>query len=280
MRAAGATAAAAGLLLLLLLLRRRRAAQPSPLVGILGGLGPLASALLTRLIVDEGERAGAQFDDEHSCFILYQNPLLPNSRRAALGEGPSPLPGMVTTFRALARAGATEVCVCCNTAHPYARAAAAQVGVPFLDMIELTAEAALLRIGAASSTRPRLTVGILGTDATLQMGLYQDALAAAARLMLGDAERVCFALPDATGTAALQQCILDIKAGACTGVGERIEHVARQLVTAGAECIITGCTELPVCFNDVDSHATFPVPIVSPVSTLAAAIVRRASHAS
>jgi aspartate racemase len=248
----------------MLVLRRRSSRRASRLVGVLGGLGPMASALLARLIVEEGERAGASMDDEHACFILFQNPALPNSRKAAIGEGPSPLAGMVASFRALARAGATEVCVCCNTAHPFARAAAAEAGVPFLDMIDITAEEALRRLAHASSGGAPLTVGLLGTDATLRMGLYQDAIASAAVRMLGDAQRACVVVPDASGVEALQQCILDIKAGVSAGAGECIEAVARQLVARGAQCIITGCTELPICFGE-RSHPEFPTPIVSPV---------------
>ena len=50
--------------------------------------------------VEEGEKGGAQFDDEHTRLILFQDPTLPNSRKAALVEGPSPQLGMVATFRA------------------------------------------------------------------------------------------------------------------------------------------------------------------------------------
>jgi hypothetical protein len=75
--------------------RLKRALRPTgaPLVGILGGLGPMASALLARLIVEEAEKAGACDDNEHTRFIMFQDPTLPNSRKAALGKGPSPYDG-------------------------------------------------------------------------------------------------------------------------------------------------------------------------------------------
>jgi aspartate racemase len=179
---------------------------------------------------------------------------------------------VVTAFRALGRAGATEVCICCNTAHPFARSAAAAVCIPFLDMIVATAEAALLHL-RPSQKRP-LWVGILSTDATLEMGLYQEALRDAALRLLGCADMVTVLLPGEESVRTVQDCILAIKAGALDGVGERIEVEAKRLVAEGAQCVITGCTELPVCFNE-DSHPAFPTPIVSPVRTLAAAIVRR-----
>lgn len=275
----GACAASAvGCALAALYVWRCRCSRPltshPPLVGILGGLGPLASALLVRLLVKEAEGAGASFDSDHPRFILYQDPKLPNSRLAALGEGPTPVDGMVRAFRALLLAGASEVCVCCNTAHPFAREAAARAGAPFLDMIEITAHAALERLASVPDAAP-VRVGLLGTDATLRLGLYQHALAEAATRLWGVARRLEVVVPDAAGVHAMQQCILQIKAGTTDGVGDRIEGVARALVVeCGAQCLITGCTELPTCFSE-DSHPHFAVPIVSPVSTLAAAIVRR-----
>lgn len=258
------------------------------LVGILGGLGPMASALLARMIVESRDKAGATFDHDHADFILYQAPMLPNARLAMLNKGPSPYDGYVRCFRALMRAGATEVCVCCNTAHPLARSAAAEVGVPFLDMIKITAKAALQRLAKTaqySSNREPLKIGLMATDATLRMGLYQEALdeEASTSLLQDGSDRSggpCYLVPDEAGIAVLQQCILDIKAGKCDGIGGLIEGEARRLVEErGAMCIITGCTELPVCFGET-AYPTFPVPIIDPVTTLADAVAARGCRSS
>ena len=243
--------------------------DPVGMVGVLGGLGPAASALLTQLIVSEGTRAGAELDHEHARFLLLQDPMLPNSRLAAIGRGPSPHRGMLRAFRAMARAGATKVCVCCNTAHPFARTAAAKASVPFLDMVQLAADEAL-KGSTASISRP-LHIGLLGTDATIRSGLYQAALECAAERMFGSALCVKVVIPDDEGVAKVQGCILDIKHGTVKGIGRQIESEALKLVSSGAERIITGCTELPVCFNR-ESHPRFPVPIVSPTEILAKAI--------
>lgn len=76
----------------------------------------------------------------------------------------------------------------------------------------------------------------MGTDATIRMGLYQDAFAAAAVRHLGRADLVRVLLPDDDGITVVQQCILDIKAGNLTGVGERFETEAHKLVVRGAQC--------------------------------------------
>ena len=79
----------------LALLRRVRAgprrAGPRTLVGVLGGLGPAASALLMRFIVEEAEHGGARTDSEHPPVLIYVAPPLPTSpaacelRRLSLG---------------------------------------------------------------------------------------------------------------------------------------------------------------------------------------------------
>jgi len=56
-----------------------------------------------------------------------------------VGRGPSPLPEMVKTTRNLERAGADFVVMPCNTAHYYYEDLKKSIGIPILNMIELTA---------------------------------------------------------------------------------------------------------------------------------------------
>lgn len=243
---------------------------PTNLVGILGGLGPAASLDLCSQIISCSTAAGATHDSDHVPYIMLNNPVIPNSRLAAIGEGPSPLQSIVDSFRRLQSAGATEVCVACNTAHAFARQAAQEVGIPFIDMIKLAAEDAVKRV--QDLDYPSRVVGLLGTDATLKMGLYQTALADAARQIIGSADAIRVVVPDDSATARLQECILSIKAGRrAAEIGATIEEVASAL---NAAAIVTGCTELPVCFSCA-THPNFEVPLVSPTKTLANEIVRR-----
>lgn len=276
----GVALAAAGVLLLQYSRRRTGfLAPPAPyneLVGILGGMGPAASALLARLLVDECDKLGfVKHDKDHVPVLLFVNTVIPNSRDAAIGTGPSPYDGMVESFRRLGAAGATRVCVACNTAHAYARDAALAAGMPFLDMLSIAAEATLLRLvgNINEPTDGIYRVGLLSTDGTVRMRLYQDALAVAAEKVFGCARRVEVLVPE--DSSITQGCILRIKGGTHKGneIPETLCREAMALVEKGARAVITGCTELPVCFNE-ESHPDFPVPIVNPMQALACEIIR------
>lgn len=99
--------------------------QPhTELVGVLGGLGPAASASFTQRMVAAGAAAGASLDAHHTPYLMFCNPVLPNAWAASRGTGASPEDGYVASFTAMGRAGATAVAVVCNTAHAFARPAA------------------------------------------------------------------------------------------------------------------------------------------------------------
>ena len=276
--AAGGCALAAAAPHLLRLLRRSLGGAPAEardggevLVGVLGGLGPAASALFAQLVVDEGEK-GAKKDSDHPRMLMYCNPSLPNSRAAALGEGPSPRPGMADSFRSLMAAGASHVCVVCNTAHAFARDAAEDAGAQFLDMLEITAEHVVRKLSGEARAGGALKVGLLSTDGTIKLGLYQEAIREAAQRQLGDAGAVEVLVPDALDIT--QNCILRIKGNDYHNeeVPRLLEAEAAALVAKGAQVIVTGCTELPVVFNEKNFPA-FEVPIVNPMEILAKVLV-------
>src|SRR5688572_33509583 len=98
----------------------------SPLLGVLGGMGPLATVdFLAKLI----EETGAERDEDHVPVVVYSVPQIPSRPAAILHGGASPLPAMLEGVRTLERAGATAIAIACNTAHYWHDALAAQ-GVP------------------------------------------------------------------------------------------------------------------------------------------------------
>ena len=137
-------------------------------VGVLGGLGPAASALLNRHVVDAALRTGNKVNDEdHPAVLYYVNPRLPNSRLAALGREVSPVPQMVKTVKSMKAAGATMFCIACNTAHLFAPEVALKAKLPLLNMINLTLQRVRGNVSGQSCR-----VGLLCSDATAQLGVY------------------------------------------------------------------------------------------------------------
>ena len=119
-----------------------------PAIGLLGGMGPMATVELMRRVV---AATPARDDADHIRMIVDNNPKVP-SRIAALieGTGADPAPVLAAMARGLAIAGADVLAIPCMTAHAYLPAIRAAVAVPVIDMIEV-AGAELARL----EPRPR-----------------------------------------------------------------------------------------------------------------------------
>ena len=236
-----------------------------PLVGLIGGLGPASSAAFTQRMVQAAHNAGATKDHEHVPFILFSNPRLPNARLAVLQQGGSPLLSYVATFKALASAGCTHVGIINNTGHGFARAAAHQSDLPFLDMIDCAAQHAVHLAStqaAPDALRPAaelastgehcpIKIGLLATDATVQMGFYHSAVQAAACGAAAKAGGSPFNAevlsPSQRQLLAIQRCIDAAKAGtAGQEHSDTLLEVASSLQARGCSVVIAGCTELPL----------------------------------
>ena len=137
-------------------------------VGILGGMGPEATILIMQKIL-----AAVHVDDDtdHVPLIVDQNPQVPSRIKHLIeGTGSDPAPVLADMARRLAAGGAEAIAMPCNTAHHYAPAIRAAVNLPFLDMIELSADRAAQLTGAGGS------VGILASPAVQKVGLFDGSL--------------------------------------------------------------------------------------------------------
>ena len=227
-----------------------------PIVGILGGMGPAATAdLYTKIIA----ATPATRDQDHVHVVIWADPTVPDRSNALLHGGADPTPWLRRGARALVEMGASFIAVPCNTAHAFLPRLAADVPVPFLHMMEETAT-------AIEVTYPTIErVGLLATSGTVAVGLYQERFAR---------HHIDVVVPDdERQEGSVMRAIHCVKSGQ-TGrdVTDLLSVAARYLIDHGAEAVITGCTELPLVFKDGDAS----VPVIDPTMTLAEAVVRRA----
>ncbi|MER5310689.1 amino acid racemase [Streptomyces sp. NPDC002773] len=226
-----------------------------PTLGILGGMGPLATADFYRRVV---ERTPAGSDQAHVPVVMWADPGVPDRTAALLGSGPSPVPALVEGARWLQRAGVSCIAVPCNTAHAYVEQLSKATGVEVLDMIKAALEAAARR-------RPGLErVGVLATRGTRLTGLYERA---GARLGL-DVVQVPVSVQERYVDAAIQA----VKGGAELAGPERwIAAAAESLKEQGAQAVIAACTEIPL----ISEAAARVLPLVDSTDALAEAAVAR-----
>lgn len=232
--------------------------MPGKTIGILGGMGPEATADLFLKII---RSTPARTDQDHIRVVIDSNPAIPDRTAAILGSGPDPVPLLTRTARLLEQWGADLIVIPCNTAHYFYDEVQASVRVPVLHIMKETAAYLRERYPALRD------VGLLATTGTVRTGLYQRFLAEHALNTL---------LPDDEGQQVVMDCIYGeqgVKAGH-TGpeVTARLAGVAASLIARGAGAVIAGCTELPLVLREGD----LPVPVIDPTRILAEAAVRAA----
>ncbi len=222
-------------------------------IGILGGMGPMATADLFQKITALTDAAR---DSEHIRIYIDSNAAIPDRTAAILDGGEDPVPAMTDSLRKLEGCGADSIIMPCNTAHYFLPRLEPLTKLPFLSMITAAARACRTRF-------PGKTVGILATQGTLSAELYQKALAE---------ERVPFLVPNEGERAALMEVIYQgVKAGAPPShYREDFRFVIEGMTSRGAECFLLACTELPLAAQSLGLE----LPCVDPTEELAKAAIR------
>ncbi|MGN0478828.1 MAG: aspartate/glutamate racemase family protein [Hominenteromicrobium sp.] len=199
--------------------------------GIIGGLGPMATAYLLELIIDMTD---AKTDQEHLDAIIFNRPSVPDRTAYILDPTkPSPVPPMIDMAKKLEALGVCAIGTPCVTAHSFHEALQSSVHVPFINMVQETA--AYLRNAGCKKA------GIMATTGTVHNGLFQRALSEAG---------LSYALPDDAMQQHVMSLIYDcVKAGEPADM-EKFRMVSDTLRREGCDAIILGCTELSIIKRD------------------------------
>ena len=200
-------------------------------LGVIGGLGPMATAYFLELIVKMTE---ASCDQEHLDVTILNRPRIPDRTACILGKSKeSPVPMMAEAARTLEALGASCIAVPCITSHYFFGELQKEVSIPFVNLVKETA-AHLKENGVK-------TAGILATSGTVSTRLFQQALTE-----LG----MDFVIPDEENQQKVMHLIYkNVKAGLPPELS-LFEEVCTSLREKGAECMILGCTELSLIKRD------------------------------
>lgn len=226
-------------------------------VGILGGMGPAATVDLMAKVLQETR---ATRDEDHVPLIVWNVPQVPSRPAAIHDNGPSPLPAMLEGVRFLEGAGATALAIACNTAHHWAADLCRATSLALLHIADATLA------DLAGRGEPVRTVALLGTRATLQLGIYTVPL---------EARGIVVRVPEEPLQQALDRAIAWVKAGDTERARTEFAPVAQTMLDRGADAIVLGCTELPLIACPPQMRAR----LIDPTLALARAIVRHARAA-
>lgn len=200
------------------------------LIGVLGGMGPAATVDLFNKFVTF---TAAQRDQEHIPLIISSIPDIPDRTDALMHHGLSPLPAMRDYLHKLEDAGAECIVIPCNTAHFWFNELKDSCHIDLLSIVETT----INEVKNCGKTR----IGLLATNATLYMGLYQKGIESLGLSCIS---------PDATSQENVMESIYCLKGGDIKRAQQLMNKQAEMLFSRGAEVIVLGCTEVPVILAD------------------------------
>ncbi len=209
---------------------------PPRRLGVLGGMGPLATVDFLRKLVCKTPAAA---DQGHIPVIVYSVPQIPDRVAPIVqGCGESPLPAMRAGLRTLEGAGVAGIAIPCITAHYWYEELAASTPLPVIHIADAVSSA--LARCAAPDTR----VGLLGTAATLAAGFFQAHLEQMGyEVMLPTERDLCdCVLPAITAVKRFDE------EAACLCSSAAVQ----ALLAAGADRVVLACTELPLAMQGAD----------------------------
>jgi len=218
------------------------APSPLPLLGILGGMGPLATAdFLAKVTL----RTPAHRDQDHLRTLTLSDPTVPDRTAALQGDGPSPLPALREGVAFLNRSGCSLIAIPCNTAHFWHSELQGESLAPILHIVDAVLEVA----GREAPALERF--GVLATNGTVTARIYHDRLEARGKVALD--------LSDLGERNPIPEGIRAVKAGELDRARGLFEEGAEHLVERGAEGLLLGCTELSSVLDASSPLAGVPV---------------------
>ena len=148
-------------------------------------------------------------------------------------------------------AGADYIVMPCNTVHvflPYLD----PLKIPIIDMIQETAH--------FLQEKNIKSMGILATNATIKSQLYQEKLAPIGIKSI---------LPTFVYQEIVMEIIFDVKAGKSKEVAQnKLQTIIDHLKEQHVDCILLGCTELPLLINNIPH-----VSVCDPLEILATSCI-------
>ena len=224
-------------------------------LGIIGGMGPLATADLFHKIITHTD---ADSDAGHIHIVIDNDPGVPDRTKAVLEGSDAPFPYILRTAQRLIGMGAEILLLPCNTSHVFYQRLCESVQIPIINMVE---EAAI-HVSDVGFKK----VGLLATSGTLYARLYENAL---------DKYGIEAVLPSDSGQDEVMRLIYEgVKAGADRFDTSVFCGELHSMASKGAQVFILGCTELPVAFEKYG--ITFPS--VDPGVVLAKAAIVQAGY--
>lgn len=226
-------------------------------IGIIGGMGPMATADLFEKII---KSTPANSDQEHLKVIVYNNPQIPSRIDAIINGTESPLKELISSAQLLEKAGADVLVMPCNTAHFWYQDIQKAVNIKLINMIENTAD--YVNVHKSDSNEKFM---LFASAATIKTEMYQKAFSAKGLIVLA---------PNIEEQRVVSLAIKEAKAGRLEANSniKLLSEIILKYHKMGIYSFIAGCTEIPLLFP----HTSGDYQPIDPTKILAQTVVQQA----
>jgi aspartate racemase len=203
------------------------------MLGILGGMGPLATVDLMQKII---HCTLAETDQDHIPVLALSDCKIPDRRAAILNQsGKAPLSQMISGVQLLEKAGAQCIVIACGTAHYWLADLRLATSTPIISMIDAVCEVLHRDFGTCRR------VGVLATHALISSCIYQE------HLSLAGFEPIVLTAENTNKT--VESAIRQVKRGSISAARQDLQNAINKIFDHGAQVVVLACTELPIAFS-------------------------------
>ena len=221
-------------------------------LGVLGGMGPLATADFLRVLAN---RTPAKCDQEHPHMILYSRPEIPDRTKCILEGNLAPIAYLREGLSKLKEWGADVFAVPCNTSHFFLDQIINDLKLPLVHIIDETTK-------QAKKVSPS-GAWLMATKGTLKTNLYETH---------GNKLSYTFFRPDDDQQKRVDNVIDLVKSGQTDESAVEMKEVCDILWRKAKLPIIAACTELPLAFELADLPEEM---MISSINALADGCINR-----
>lgn len=237
-------------------------------IGVMGGMGPAAAMQFSDYMVKFN--TAAKTDQQHVPMMVDQATDIPDRTAAILSGGRSPVDEMAKSLKRLAKAGADEIVMTCNTAHfffPEIQKVIEQekLKVNVVHIVEATMKLLDQQAPGASN------IGLLATSGTVNTGVYQNHASAEGRQWMTPAK-------DTQEKQVMAGIYEGVKTGDMVKGREHLKAAAQELADKGADAILLACTEIPLVLKtgDIKNKDGKVIPLIDTLEAQAREAIARA----
>ncbi len=226
-----------------------------PVLGVLGGMGPLATAdFFYKLTI----HMHAETDQEHNRVIIDSNTQIPDRVSALLEGTTDPTDTLLNSAKMLENCGVQIIAVPCHTVYPFLQKIKPHLKVSLMDMVSVVIDHI-----RENQINP---VGILASKGIFRLNLYKELLAVhnikTVELQKDEHERL------------VEPVRLQVKTGVIDGhLKSLLSDAAGSLFDRGAQAVYLCCSDLPIAYDGenlqiIDANLLFAKAVIEALEQL------------